>query len=184
MTIAVDFDGTIVEDRYPKIGKPVPYAFETLISLQKKGHKVILWTVREGELLQAAVDFCRDNGLEFFSVNSESPIDWGAGSAGSGAAAPRRASFTPRKLRADIYIDDRGVAGLPDWATIEKIVCGEKPAGEDPGEVRQGWHHHSHSSSSSRGSRSSGRSHSGRSHKRNFFQRIADRCRRSRERFG
>ena len=51
MTIAVDFDGTIVEHRYPRIGKEIPFATDTLKLLQQDQHKLILWSVREGELL-------------------------------------------------------------------------------------------------------------------------------------
>ena len=45
MVIAVDFDGTIVEHEYPKIGRPIPFAIETLLQLQQDGHILILWTV-------------------------------------------------------------------------------------------------------------------------------------------
>ena len=48
MTIAVDFDGTIVTHEYPKIGEELPFATETLKMLIKEHHKLILWTVREG----------------------------------------------------------------------------------------------------------------------------------------
>ena len=60
LIIAVDFDGTIVEDAYPKIGKPMLFAFETLIKLQEKGHRLILWTYRNGERLDEAVNFCEE----------------------------------------------------------------------------------------------------------------------------
>ena len=56
MIIAVDFDGTIVEHRYPKIGKEIPFAIATLKKLQKERNLLILWTVREGELLDEAVN--------------------------------------------------------------------------------------------------------------------------------
>ena len=62
MTIAIDFDGTIVEHRYPEIGREIPFAIETLKRLIKDGHKLILWTVREGKLLQEAVDWCSAKG--------------------------------------------------------------------------------------------------------------------------
>ena len=65
MTIAIDFDGTIVEHRYPEIGREIPFAIETLKRLIKDGHKLILWTVREGELLQEAVDWCGTRGVHF-----------------------------------------------------------------------------------------------------------------------
>lgn len=70
MVIAVDFDGTIVEHKYPRIGKEIPFAIATLKRLQEEGHRIILWTVREGDLLQQAVDFCRERGLEFYAVNA------------------------------------------------------------------------------------------------------------------
>lgn len=56
MIIAVDFDGTIVEHKYPAIGKEIPLATVTLRQLIKDGHKLILWTVRENELLDDAVN--------------------------------------------------------------------------------------------------------------------------------
>lgn len=59
LLIAVDFDGTIVEDAYPDIGKPKIFAFETLKHLQKDGHRLILWTYRRGRTLKEAVEFCR-----------------------------------------------------------------------------------------------------------------------------
>ena len=63
MTIAVDFDGTIVEHKYPRIGKEIPFAVETLKSLAAEGNKLILWTSRDGELLEEALAFCRERGL-------------------------------------------------------------------------------------------------------------------------
>ena len=51
MTIAIDFDGTIVEHKYPKIGEERPFATDTLKMLIADHHRLILWTVREGELL-------------------------------------------------------------------------------------------------------------------------------------
>ena len=58
MTIAVDFDGTIVEHHYPEIGKEIPFATRTLKQLIDDGHKLILWSVREGKLLDEAVEWC------------------------------------------------------------------------------------------------------------------------------
>ena len=60
MTIAVDFDGTIVEHRYPAIGNELPFATDTLKMLIAEHHKLILWTVREDELLQEAVPISTD----------------------------------------------------------------------------------------------------------------------------
>ena len=65
MTIAVDFDGTIVTHKYPDIGDEIPFAIDTLKMLMKEQHRVILWTVREGQLLEDAVAWCRERGLGF-----------------------------------------------------------------------------------------------------------------------
>ena len=113
MTIAVDFDGTIVEHKYPKIGKERPFAIETLKALQAEGHRLILWTSRDGELLEEAVEFCRKNGLTFYAVNSSTPSD--------ALFAGRPTGFSS-KIQADIYIDDRNVGGLPEWGVIYEII--------------------------------------------------------------
>ncbi|MGC9151872.1 MAG: BT0820 family HAD-type phosphatase [Microbacter sp.] len=111
MIIAVDFDGTIVEHAYPKIGREIPFAFDVLKRLQQEEyHQLILWTVREGELLTEAVDFCRSRGLEFYAVNSNHPNE---------DAEEEKA---PRKLVADLFIDDRNLGGLPDWGVIYRMV--------------------------------------------------------------
>ena len=111
MVIAVDFDGTIVEHRYPEIGKEIPFAIATLKKLQAEQHLLILWTVREGELLEEAVDFCRKRGLEFYAVNANHPDE------------PIKATTTPcRKLQADLFIDDRNIGKLPDWGAIYEMV--------------------------------------------------------------
>lgn len=110
MIIAVDFDGTIVEHRYPEIGRELPFAIDTLKMLQKEGHRLILWSVREGKLLEEAVNFCRERGLEFYAVNSnyiEEQEDH---------------QHFSRKLKADVFIDDRNLGGLPDWGNIYRII--------------------------------------------------------------
>ena len=60
MVIAVDFDGTIVEHRYPRIGEEIPFAIDTLKLLQQEKHRLILWSVREGELLEEAIAWCKE----------------------------------------------------------------------------------------------------------------------------
>ena len=111
MVIAVDFDGTIVEHRYPSIGKELPFAIETLIKLSEEGHRLILWTVREGQCLEEAVEFCRSRGLEFYAVNSDYPEE----------TRECNSNFT-RKLKADLWLDDRNLGGLPDWGTIYEMI--------------------------------------------------------------
>ena len=76
MVIAVDFDGTIVEHRYPEIGEEIPFAIETLKMLIADRHKGILYTMRNGELLDEAVKWGSDRGVEFYAVNSDVPGDF------------------------------------------------------------------------------------------------------------
>lgn len=111
MVIAVDFDGTIVEHRYPAIGKELPFAIETLCKLAKEGHRLILWTVREGKCLDEAIEFCRSRGLEFYAVNRDYPEE-----------EQERNNHFSRKLKADLWIDDRNLGGLPDWGTIYEMI--------------------------------------------------------------
>lgn len=65
MIIAVDFDGTIVEHKYPAIGKEIPFAFETLRKLQTEHHKLILWSVREGKLWMRLSPFAESGAWSF-----------------------------------------------------------------------------------------------------------------------
>ena len=125
MIIAVDFDGTIVEDKYPGIGKEKRFAFPTLKALQKEGHLLILWTYRSGRRLDEAVEFCRKNGVEFYAVNKSYPEE---------AFDPLLP--TSRKIHADVFIDDRNVGGLAEWGEIWQMITGE-PAGGEP--TRKKW---------------------------------------------
>ena len=113
LTIAIDFDGTIVEDEYPKIGKPKLFAFDTLLKLQEKGHRLILWTYRNGKTLEQAIQFCKENGVNFYAVNKSFPEE----------------EFDPnfsRKINADIFIDDRNFGGLIGWGEIYQKLIGEE----------------------------------------------------------
>lgn len=117
MTIAVDFDGTIVEHRYPEIGKELPFATATLKKLTDDGHRLILWSVREGDLLQEAVDWCRERGVRFHAVNGYFDED-----AVDAVENAKRNPHYSRKLKVDCFIDDRNVGGLPDWGSIYQII--------------------------------------------------------------
>ena len=109
MKIAVDFDGTIVENKYPEIGKPKLFAFQTLLELQKKGYLLILWTYRSGKKLDEAVNFCRENGIEFYAVNKNYPEE-------------HFDEKMSRKIAADIYIDDRNLGGFPGSSEVWKML--------------------------------------------------------------
>lgn len=119
MIIAVDFDGTIVRHRYPKIGEEIPFATQTLSMLAREGHRLILWTVREDILLDEAVEWCRQRGVEFYAINRDFPEEDATGKGFS------------RKLKADLFLDDRSFGGLPDWGTIyHRIQMGKALDGE------------------------------------------------------
>ena len=95
---AVDFDGTLnLAKRYPELGEPNMELIEILIKQRAAGDKVILWTCREGQLLDDAVEYCRKYGLEFDAINDniqENKDRWGNNT---------------RKVFADFYIDDRNL---------------------------------------------------------------------------
>lgn len=111
MVIAVDFDGTIVEHEYPKIGREIPFATETLRMLINDHHRLILWSVREGKLLKEAVDWCKERGVEFYAINRDYPEE-----------TTENNNHFSRKLKADLFIDDRNIGGLPDWGMIYRMV--------------------------------------------------------------
>ncbi|PHS65866.1 MAG: hydrolase [Flavobacterium sp.] len=113
LTIAVDFDGTIAEDAYPKVGKAKLFAFETLKKLQEKGHRLVLWTYRSGSTLDDAVAFCKENGITFYAVNKSFPEE----------------EFDPkysRKINADVFIDDRNIGGMLGWGEIYQTLLNEE----------------------------------------------------------
>ncbi len=93
--IAVDFDGCLCKDEHPNIGRPNKRIIRKLIRRQRKGAKLILWTCREGRLLQQALRWCMGEGLYFNHVNCNSP---------------ERAAYYQsdcRKIGADEYWDDK-----------------------------------------------------------------------------
>lgn len=120
--IAIDFDGTIVEHRFPEIGKPVPGAIEWMKKFQEAGAELILWTMRsdvdERNYLSEAVGYCRDNGIRFEHVN-QNPQDW----------------TTSPKAYAHVYIDDSAAccplrvmgtgARVVDWDIVGPVVMQE-----------------------------------------------------------
>ena len=113
MIIAVDFDGTIAEHKYPSIGKEIPYALETLKLIKEKGHQIILWTYRSGKELEKAVQFCEKRGLKFHAVNNN-------------FEGEEFDNTYSRKIYADVYIDDRNLFGIPDWKKIFEMITEKK----------------------------------------------------------
>jgi hypothetical protein len=115
--VAVDFDGTIVDHQFPDVGAEVPGALRWLEAWQAAGASLILWTMRSdgrsgdgkenGPVLSDAVNFCRDRGLEFFSVNGNPTQTW---------------TKSP-KAYAHVYVDDAAF-GCP---LRENPRCGGRP---------------------------------------------------------
>ena len=114
LLIAVDFDGTVVEDRYPAVGRPMPFAIETLKMLQADGHRIILWTYRHGKKLDEALEFLKGQGVPPYAVNRSYPEE---------ASHPKDVS---RKIHADLFIDDRNFGGFPGWGVIYQRLSPEE----------------------------------------------------------
>lgn len=118
--IAVDFDGTIVQDAYPKIGKPMLFAFETLKQMQDAGHRLILWTYRSGKRLDEAVTFCKEHGIKFYAVNKSFPEE-----------PDELDGKISRKIHADLFIDDRNIGGFLGWGEVWQILNGNSVNNSD-----------------------------------------------------
>jgi trehalose-6-phosphatase len=118
MYICVDFDGTIVDHRYPSIGQPAPGAIHWLNDWIKAGGRIVLFTMRSGAPLDDAVAFIRAQGISLHGINHN----------------PDQASWSSSpKAYAHIYIDDAAF-GCPmilpegfnrscvDWAVVGPAV--------------------------------------------------------------
>jgi hypothetical protein len=115
MYIAIDFDGTIVTHEYPAIGKDIG-AIQWMKDFQEAGAKLILYTMRSGDTLQEAIEYCKAQGVEFFAHNDN----------------PDQNTWTEsRKVYANLYIDDAAL-GVPlkmgefrpyvDWEVVGPVV--------------------------------------------------------------
>lgn len=127
MIIAVDFDGTIVEDDYPRIGAERPCACEVLRQLKREGYILILWTCRTGNELAAAIAFCKEEGVRFDAVNENLRSE-----------IVRYHGSNPRKVGASMYIEDRGHAELPGWEELYKIIHRRCPTDADLLDIEYG----------------------------------------------
>jgi len=109
LVVGIDFDGTVVHHVYPGIGEPMPHAFEVMKELQAAGHRLVLWTCREGKDKQDAIDFCKLNGVEFVSHNINTKED---------------AYMWPpsTKILTDVFIDDKNLGGFPGWEKVREML--------------------------------------------------------------
>ena len=94
-TIAIDFDGTLCYSRWPGVGEPNTELIMDLKRRKALGDRLILWTCREGDALQTAVDWCKEQGLFFDAVNENLPDVIAVFGNDS------------RKISCDLYIDDK-----------------------------------------------------------------------------
>ncbi|MGB2684210.1 hydrolase [Olleya sp. UBA1516] len=124
LIIAVDFDGTIVEDAYPGIGQERLFAFETLKRLQADGHRLILWTYRHGKKLDEAVAYCEENEITFYAVNQSFPEE-------------TFNNEVSRKIHADLFIDDRNIGGILGWGEIYQMLTNDTP--QIPKPKKKSW---------------------------------------------
>jgi hypothetical protein len=114
--IAVDFDGTIVEHKFPHIGQLQPGAKRVLNKWHDEGIQVIIWTCRNQVApewgpnadLSAVRKFLENNDIKFATINEQAP------GIGFRMHSP--------KVYADMYIDDRNLGGFPGWTFVEKAV--------------------------------------------------------------
>ncbi len=110
LIIAIDFDGTIVDHKYPGIGATKPNVFNVLKRLLSEGHTLIIWTCRGGSELIAVYEWLKLRDMEDITVNVNAPYE--------------QINFQPSpKIYADIYIDDRNLGSMPeDWEEIYKLI--------------------------------------------------------------
>lgn len=94
---AIDFDGTLCTNKFPEIGEEKAEVIDYVKNLKSEGHKLILWTCREGEKLDDAIDWCKERGLEFDAINEnlEETIE--------------QFDSDPRKVSANHYLDDKNL---------------------------------------------------------------------------
>lgn len=104
--IAIDFDGTITTfSPYPITGKVREYAKLYIRKLYEAGYCLVLWTCREGQYLDEAINILIDNDLyKYFSYINDSPISYG------------------RKIYADFYVDDKSILGDINWFNIYTYI--------------------------------------------------------------
>lgn len=91
ITLGIDFDGTIVTHEFPDIGELLPLALDTLRDFNRLGIKLVLWTVRSGDVLNDAIELLEREGISFVGYN-ENP-------------AQKSWSSSP-KAYCNMYIDD------------------------------------------------------------------------------
>lgn len=119
MIIGIDFDGTLVTHKFPDIGDEVSCAVSVCHRLHSRGHRLILWTMRDSHHLRAAVEWCNERNISLWGINKNPGQTW----------------TTSPKAYCQFYIDDAALGcplirprdGRPyvDWLAIEKLLIVE-----------------------------------------------------------
>lgn len=110
--MAVDFDGTLVRDKFPEIGEERKKFCNIIRIFQNMGVKSILWTSRTGSALREAIEWCKDHDLHFDTINENLP-----------EVIELTGGIDTRKVYADVYFDDRnrGIRDFTMWSKVEEI---------------------------------------------------------------
>jgi len=118
--IAIDFDGTLFIDDFPKVGHPNMMVVNKLKEFRKQPNtEIILWTCREGRFLDDAIERCRSIGIEFDAVNENSPTQKLYAYEQSRLHNDNvYAEFSKRKIFAHIYVDDRSPGSIDYFLRI------------------------------------------------------------------
>ena len=110
MIIAIDFDGTLHQGRWPDIGEPFPGAKDIMGLLKRDGHYLIIWTYREGIRQTEMVNWLMEHEIPFDRINDHKPGSW------------ETYGYKSQKVYAHLYVDDNQVGGLPSWLQVYEWV--------------------------------------------------------------
>ena len=103
--VAIDFDNTItINSTYEKTGTLNPVAAEYIKKLKEIGCKLILWTCREGQDLDEAINLIHEWNLPFDYIN-EYPLRGNS-----------------KKVNVDFYIDDKSYIEPICWQEILQYI--------------------------------------------------------------
>lgn len=115
LTLAIDFDGTIVTNDYPEVGTLKPNVVETIQKLYAEGYTILINTCRTGVYEKDAIQCLKKNKIPYHAINENLP------------EVVMQYPAEARKLSADLYIDDRNLGGIPDdWHDIYNMITGAK----------------------------------------------------------
>ena len=110
IVLSIDFDGTIVEVDYPRIGKLIPGAIRYINKLHKEGYMIIINSCRAGKHERQMRSFLNIQGIKYHYINENAEF------------LIEKYKTDTRKISANIYIDDKSLGGLPPWKVIYETI--------------------------------------------------------------